>query len=66
MPSTTYPEFNATTEGLEVARAFPAAIRGKTVIVTGVNIKGIGFSTAQALVSPKFHPEHSYPINTPC
>lgn len=52
MPSTTHPEFNAATEGLEVARAFSSAIRGKTAMVTGVNIKGIGFSTAEALVSP--------------
>ena len=50
MPSTTHPEFNAATEGLEVAQAFHDAIRGKTVMVTGVNLKGIGFSTAQALV----------------
>ncbi|MBE3050247.1 hypothetical protein IMZ48_48675 [Candidatus Bathyarchaeota archaeon] len=51
MPATTYPEFDGATEGLEVARAFPDAIRGKTVLVTGVNLKGIGFSTAQAFVS---------------
>lgn len=52
MPSTTHPEFNADTEGLEVARAFSDGIRGKTVMVTGANIKGVGFSIAEALVSP--------------
>lgn len=51
MAATTHPEFNANTEGVEVAKAFPSQIRGKTVIITGVNRGGIGFSTAQALVS---------------
>jgi hypothetical protein len=52
MTATSQPEFNAQTEALEVAAAFPEAIRGKTVVVTGVNPSGIGFATAQALVSP--------------
>ena len=51
MVITTHPEFNANTEGLEVAKAFPESIRGKTVLVTGVNRGGIGFTTAQAFVS---------------
>ena len=51
MASTTYPEFNATTEALEVAKAFGTEVRGKTVIVTGVNRGGIGFTTAQAFVN---------------
>ncbi|RYO75251.1 hypothetical protein DL764_010537 [Monosporascus ibericus] len=51
MPTTTHPEFNANTEGLEVAKAFADGVRGKTIIVTGVNLKGIGFSTAQAFAS---------------
>jgi NAD(P)-dependent dehydrogenase (short-subunit alcohol dehydrogenase family) len=51
MASTTHPEFNATTEALEVAKAFATEVRGKTVIVTGVNRGGIGFTTAQAFVS---------------
>ena len=50
MASTTHPEFNATTEALDVAKAFAAEVRGKTVIVTGVNRGGIGFTTAQAFV----------------
>jgi hypothetical protein len=51
MAATTYSEFNASTEGLEVAKAFTSQLRGKSIIVTGVNRGGIGFSTAQALVS---------------
>jgi len=51
MTVTTHSEFNAQTDALEVAKAFPEAIRGKTIIVTGVNLKGIGFSTAQAFAS---------------
>lgn len=51
MTATTHPEFNENTEALDVAKAFPEAIRGKTVIVTGVNRAGIGFTTAQAFAS---------------
>ncbi|EXJ55357.1 hypothetical protein A1O7_08284 [Cladophialophora yegresii CBS 114405] len=51
MTATTHPEFNAETEALDVAKAFPDAIRGKTILVTGVNLKGIGFATAQAFAS---------------
>lgn len=47
----THPEFNANTEGIEVAKAFADSVRGKTIIVSGVNRNGIGFTTAQALVS---------------
>lgn len=50
MPSTTHPEFNANTEALEVAAAFADGIRGKTVLVTGVNKGGIGYTTAEAFV----------------
>lgn len=51
MTATTHPEFNEHTEALEVAQAFPDAIRGKTILVTGVNRAGIGFTTAQAFAS---------------
>ncbi|PKS08009.1 hypothetical protein jhhlp_006621 [Lomentospora prolificans] len=51
MPATTYPEFSIDTEGLEVTKAFADQVRGKTVIVTGVNRAGIGFTTAHALAS---------------
>ena len=51
MAATTRSEFDVKTEGLEVAKEFEAEIRGKTVLVTGVNRDGIGFSTSQAIVS---------------
>ncbi|KAL6859738.1 hypothetical protein ACO1O0_003762 [Amphichorda felina] len=51
MAATTHPEFNGTTEGLDVAQAFSERIRGKTAIVTGVNLAGIGFTTSRALAS---------------
>lgn len=51
MTGTTYPNWGARTEALEVAKAFPEAIRGKTILVTGVNRNGVGFTTAQAFVS---------------
>uniref|UniRef100_A0A8H7KF29 Ketoreductase (KR) domain-containing protein n=1 Tax=Bionectria ochroleuca TaxID=29856 RepID=A0A8H7KF29_BIOOC len=51
MATMTHPEFNANTEGIEVAKAFADSVRGKTIIVSGVNRNGIGFTTAQALAS---------------
>ena len=51
MTATTHTEYNADTEALEVAKAFPEAIKGKTIIITGVNIKGIGFAAAQGFAS---------------
>jgi hypothetical protein len=54
MASTTNPDFGANTEATEVAKAFTDGIRGKTVLITGVNRGGIGFATAQAFVSPPF------------
>lgn len=51
MAATTHSEFDANTEGLEVVKEFSSQVRGKSVIITGVNRGGIGFSTAQALVS---------------
>jgi hypothetical protein len=50
MASTTHPEFNAQTENVEVAGTFANEIRGKTIIVTGVNKGGIGFTRAQGFV----------------
>ena len=50
MGSTSHPEFNENTEGLDVVKAFSDRVRGKTVVVTGVNRSGIGFSTAEAFV----------------
>ncbi|KAI1384731.1 putative short-chain dehydrogenase [Hypoxylon trugodes] len=51
MTATTHPEFNDKTEALEVAKAFAEGVHGKTVLVTGVNPKGIGFATCQAFAS---------------
>lgn len=55
MSGTTHPDFNEKTEGLEVAKAFAGEIEGKTVLITGVNLKGIGFATAKAFVSYFVH-----------
>ncbi|PNP45443.1 hypothetical protein TGAM01_v204650 [Trichoderma gamsii] len=49
--TTSHPEFNRDTEGLDVAKAFPDGIRNKTILVTGVNRGGVGFSTSQAFAS---------------
>ncbi|KAI9151514.1 oxidoreductase [Paramyrothecium foliicola] len=51
MTETTYADFGYDTEGLQVAQAFEDQIRGRTVVVTGVNRGGIGFSTAEAFAS---------------
>ncbi|KAF2876647.1 hypothetical protein BDV95DRAFT_482811 [Massariosphaeria phaeospora] len=51
MPSTTHAEFNDKTEALDVAKAFADGIRGKTILVTGANKDGLGFSTLQAFAS---------------
>jgi hypothetical protein len=50
MTATTHVQFNEKTEGLEVAQAFSGEIHGKTILVTGVNPAGIGFTTAEAFV----------------
>ncbi|KAL2192815.1 putative short-chain dehydrogenase [Corynascus similis CBS 632.67] len=51
MPSTSHAEFNGQTEALEVAQTFADLIRGKTIIITGVNPLGIGMATAEAFAS---------------
>lgn len=61
MVSTTYSEFNDKTEALKVASAFTENIRGKTVLVTGVNKDGLGFSAAEAFVSLRRLPEYNCP-----
>ncbi len=50
MTATTYSNFNEKTKSLEVAKKFAKEIRAKTILVTGVNRGGIGFSTAKAFV----------------
>jgi hypothetical protein len=50
MTATTYSNFNEKTESLEVAEKLADQILGKTILVTGVNLGGIGFTTAKAFV----------------
>ncbi|KAM0254605.1 hypothetical protein ACHAQJ_006641 [Trichoderma viride] len=51
--ATTHPEFSVHTTALTVAAAFPSIIAGKTILITGVNIKGLGYATAEAFASQK-------------
>ncbi|KAL7812089.1 NAD(P)-binding protein [Trichoderma aethiopicum] len=52
MPSTTtHADFGPHTTALTVAAAFPNAISGKTILITGVNLKGLGYATAEAFAS---------------
>ncbi|KEY72402.1 hypothetical protein S7711_01070 [Stachybotrys chartarum IBT 7711] len=51
MPGTTCSDFGEHTEGLVVAEAFADRVRGRTILVTGANTQGIGFSTAEAFAS---------------
>ncbi|WZH42936.1 double substrate-specificity short chain dehydrogenase reductase 2 [Fusarium acuminatum] len=48
MASTTHSEFGHDTEAVDVAKAFADGVRGKTILITGVNRGGIGFSTTHA------------------
>lgn len=57
MKSTTYAGFNTKTEGADVVAAFPGAVKGKTVLITGVSKAGIGYSVAEALVRPSILPK---------
>ncbi|KAK7887294.1 hypothetical protein LTR67_009714 [Exophiala xenobiotica] len=51
MPTTSHAEYDEHTEAVTVAAAFPSAIKGRTIVITGANKLGIGFTTAQALAS---------------
>ncbi|ETI28505.1 hypothetical protein G647_00954 [Cladophialophora carrionii CBS 160.54] len=44
-------DFGFETEGLAVAAAFPSSIKDRTILITGVNRKGIGFTTAESFAS---------------
>lgn len=48
---TTPQNLDASTTGLEVASLFPASIRNKTILITGVSRSGIGGTTAHAFAS---------------
>jgi hypothetical protein len=51
MTSTTNPNFDKNTEAVEVAAAFPEAIKDKTILITGVNRKGVGYAIAEAFAT---------------
>jgi NAD(P)-dependent dehydrogenase (short-subunit alcohol dehydrogenase family) len=51
MTSTTFTEFGLKTDGSVVAAAFTASIKGRTILITGVNKLGIGYATVQAFAS---------------
>ena len=55
MSKITNAAFGAATEAKEVAAAYPDAIKGKTILITGVNKEGLGYATAEAFVSSKPH-----------
>src|ERR1700712_1892555 len=49
--STSNTDFGFKTEGLAVAAAFPSSIKARSILVTGVNRKGIGYTTAESFAS---------------
>ncbi|PVI05440.1 NAD(P)-binding protein [Periconia macrospinosa] len=48
---TTHAEFDSKTDAIDVAKAFPRKVQGKTILVTGVNKTGLGFSALHAFAS---------------
>tara|TARA_R110002060_G_scaffold43591_2_gene54991 strand:- start:38 stop:205 length:168 start_codon:yes stop_codon:yes gene_type:complete len=55
MTATTNTEFGSKTEALDVAKTFAESVRGKNILVTGVNRGGVGYTTAEAFVSSVFY-----------
>jgi NAD(P)-dependent dehydrogenase (short-subunit alcohol dehydrogenase family) len=51
MTSTSHSEFGASTDGLNVAAAFPASIKGRSILITGINKLGLGYTAAEAFAS---------------
>jgi len=51
MTSTTHADFDKSTDAIQVAAAFPQAIKDRTILITGVNKQGIGYATAEAFAS---------------
>ena len=43
--------FDAETEALDVAARFASQIKDRIVLITGVNLGGLGFGTAEAFAS---------------
>ncbi|KAA8909880.1 short-chain dehydrogenase [Sphaerosporella brunnea] len=50
--------FSATTNGAEIVAAFPAAVAGKTILITGPSIGSIGSETAITLAGAPIPPAH--------
>jgi len=46
-------QFNVQSTGLEVTAAFPERITGKSVLITGPSIGGIGYDTALSIAAHK-------------
>ena len=55
MTSTTHSTFDKNTEAPEVGAAFPLSIKDRTILITGVNKQGIGYTTAEAFASQSPH-----------
>ena len=51
MTSTTNASFDKDTQAIDVATAFPDSIKDRTVLITGVNKGGIGYTTAEAFAT---------------
>ncbi|EXJ82480.1 hypothetical protein A1O3_06293 [Capronia epimyces CBS 606.96] len=51
MTCITHTEFDGKTEGVTVAEAYSGSIKDRTILVTGVNKRGIGFGIVQAFAS---------------
>ena len=51
MTSTTHSNFDKATGAIDVAAAFPQAIKDRTILIAGVNKEGIGYATAEAFAS---------------
>ena len=51
MTSTTHATFGLSTTALAVASAFAPSIHNRTVLITGANKQGIGYTTAEAFAS---------------
>lgn len=48
-----HPEFNRVTDGYTVADTYSGAIEGRTFLITGVSLNGLGQSTTEALAAHK-------------
>lgn len=51
MTSTTHADFGFATDGVTVAARFSDLIKGRTILITGVNKQGLGYTIAEAFAS---------------